>query len=225
MSDDKFIFDPNLIQSHLKRYESPSRLLMNHEFFINSAVVFLILPHKNRPYDLVMIRRTKNKNDKHSGEMSFPGGKYDPKIDNDYLDTALRELEEELAIKRENVKIIGCIDDHLTPKGFIITPFVGYINENQIMNKEDKEVSEIVKIPITFFANQKNYRERTYYLKKDLIGVGKYNYISSLGRKYVIFGATSHIIVNFIDTVYGLDLMDPNCRRVRCEDIKDKIIK
>jgi hypothetical protein len=93
------------------------------------------------------------------------------------------------------------------------------------MNKEDKEVSEIVKIPITFFANKKNYRERTYYLKKDLIGVGKYNYISSSGRKYVIFGATSHIIVNFIDTVYGLGLMDPNCRRVRCEDIKDKIIK
>ena len=225
MNDNKFIFDPNFIQSRLKRYESPSRLSMKHEFFINSAVMFLILPHENIPYDLVMIRRTKNENDKHSGEMSFPGGKYDPKSDNDYLDTALRELEEELAIKRENVKIIGCIDDHLTPKGFIITPFVGYINENQIMNKEDKEVSEIVKIPITFFANQKNYRERTYYLKKDLIGVGKYNYISSLGRKYVIFGATSHIIVNFIDTVYGLDLMDPNCRRVRCEDIKDKIIK
>ena len=225
MNDNKFIFDPNFIQSRLKRYESPSRLSMKHEFFINSAVMFLILPHENIPYDLVMIRRTKNENDKHSGEMSFPGGKFDPKIDNDHLDTALRELEEELAIKRENVKIIGCIDDHLTPKGFIITPFVGYINENQIMNKEDKEVSEIVKIPITFFANQKNYRERTYYLKKDLIGVGKYNYISSLGRKYVIFGATSHIIVNFIDTVYGLDLMDPNCRRVRGEDIKDKIIK
>ena len=225
MSDDKFIFDPNFIQSHLKRYESPSRLLMNHKFFINSAVVFLILPHKNRPYDLVMIRRTKNKNDKHSGEMSFPGGKYDPKSDNDYLDTALRELEEELAIKKENVKIIGCIDDHLTPKGFIITPFVGYINENQNMNKEDEEVSEIIRIPITFFANKKNYRERTYYLKNDLIGVGKFNYISPIGRKYVIFGATSHIIVNFIDTVYGLGLKDPNCRRVRCEDIKDKIIK
>ena len=225
MSDDKFIFNPIFIQTRLKKYNSPSRLSMEHDFFINSAVLFLILPHKNTPYDLVMIRRTKNEHDKHSGEMSFPGGKFDQKIDNDYLDTALRELEEELAIKKENVKIIGCIDDHLTPKGFIITPFVGYINENQTMNKEDEEVSEIVKIPITFFANKKNYKERTYFLKKDLIGVGKFNYISPMGRKYVIFGATSHIIVNFIDTVYGLGLMNANCRRVRCEDIKDKIVK
>ena len=225
MGNNKFIFDSDYIQSRLKKYNSPSRLSMKHEFFINSAVLFLILPHENKPYDLVMIRRTKNKKDKHSGEMSFPGGKFDPKKDNDYLDTGLRELEEELAIKKENVEIIGCIDDHLTPKGFIITPFVGYINENQSMQKQDEEVSEIVKIPITFFADKKNYKERTYYLKKDLIGVGKFTYISLTGRKYVIFGATSHIIVNFIDTVYGLGLMSSNCRRVRCEDIKDKIVK
>jgi 8-oxo-dGTP pyrophosphatase MutT (NUDIX family) len=225
MSDDKFIFNQIFIQSRLKKYNSPSRLSMKHEFFINSAVMFLILPHENKSYDLVMIRRTINKNDKHSGEMSFPGGKFDPNIDNDYLDTALRELEEELAIEKGNVEIIGCIDDHLTPKGFIITPFVGYINEDQYMNKEDEEVSEIVKIPITFFADKKNYKERTYFLKKDLIGVGKFNYISPMGIKYVIFGATSHIIVNFIDTVYGLGLMNANCRRVRCEDIKDKLVK
>ena len=225
MGDDKFIFNQNFIQSRLKTYNSPSRLSMKHEFFINSAVLFLILPYENKPYDLVMIRRTKNKNDKHSGEMSFPGGKFDPNTDNDYLDTALRELEEELAIEKENVKIIGCIDDHLTPKGFIITPFVGYINEDQYMNKEDEEVSEIVKIPIAFFADKTNYKERTYFLKKELIGVGKFNYVSPIGRKYVIFGATSHIIVNFIDTVYGLGLMNTNCRRVRCEDIKDKLVK
>ena len=93
------------------------------------------------------------------------------------------------------------------------------------MNKEDEEVSEIVKIPINFFADKRNYRERTYYLKNDLIGVGKFNYRTPEGKKYVIFGATSHIIVNFIDSVYNLGLMASNCRRVRCEDIKDKIVK
>lgn len=224
-NNNEFVFDSKFIQSQLKQYDSPSRLSMYHEFFTNSAIVFLILPHEDKPYDLVMIRRTKHENDKHSGEMSFPGGKFDPELDYNYLDTAMRELEEELAVKKEDVRIIGCIDDHLTPKGFIITPFVGYINEKQYMNKEDEEVSEIVKIPITFFADKRNYRERTYYLKNDLIGVGKFNYKTPEGKKYVIFGATSHIIVNFVDTVYNLGLMNPNCRRVRCEDIKDKIVK
>jgi 8-oxo-dGTP pyrophosphatase MutT (NUDIX family) len=198
---------------------------MSHEYFTNSAVVFLILPNKDRPYDLVLIRRTKSNTDKHSGEMSFPGGKFDPKLDKSYFDTAFRELEEELGILFDEVTVLGCIDDHLTPKGFIITAFVAYINSDINMVKQESEVSEIVKIPISFFANKENFRERTYKLKEDLIGVGKFNYFSPDNKKYVIFGATSHIIVKFIDTVYDLGLMTPGCRRINCEDIKDRIIK
>ncbi|MFX0056784.1 MAG: NUDIX hydrolase [Candidatus Hodarchaeota archaeon] len=219
-----FIFDEKLIRSKLKQFDSPYRLSMHHQSFVNSAIVFLILPYKEKPYDLVMIRRTKRENDKHSGEMSFPGGKFDQQLDNNLLDTALRELKEELSIPRSKVNLLGCIDDHLTPKGFIITAFVGYIDKNQPMVKQDGEVKEIVKIPISFFANRNNYRERTYMLKGDLIGVGKFNYKNKENKKYVIFGATSHIIVNFIDTVYNTGLMTPGCRRVNCEDIKDRII-
>ena len=220
-----FIFNEQLIGGKLKKFSSPSRIAMNHENFINSAVVFLIIPHETKPYDLVLIRRAKHQNDKHSGEMSFPGGKYDPIKDKTYMNTALRELKEELSISKEQVKIIGCIDDHLTPKGFIITPFVGYISENQKMVKAENEVREIVKIPITFFANKNNFKEKTYRLGEDLIGVGKFNYRSSDNKLYVIFGATSHIIVNFLDTVYALGLMTQGCRRIRCADIKDRIIK
>jgi ADP-ribose pyrophosphatase YjhB (NUDIX family) len=198
---------------------------MHHEDFINSAVIFLIIPYKNKPYDLILIRRTKQENDKHSGEMSFPGGKFDPNYDRSYLDTALRELEEELGVPRQNVEILGCIDDHLTPKGFIITTFVAIINENQKLIKQDEEVKEIVKIPITFFANKRNFKERTYKLKNELIGVGKFKYKTLDNNVYVIFGATSHIIVNYLDRVYNLGIMTPGCRRIRCEDIKDRIIQ
>lgn len=219
------IFSERLIRNKLKDFDSPERLSMSHEHFKNSAIVFLIIPYKDRPYDLVLIRRTKSKTDKHSGEMSFPGGKFDPKLDKSYLDTAIRELEEELGISYDKVTVLGSIDDHLTPKGFIITAFVAFINQETKMVKQESEVSEIVKIPITFFANQNNFRERTYKLKDDLIGVGKFNYFSTDNKKYVIFGATSHIIVNYIDTVYDLGLMTPDCRRINCEDIKDRIIK
>jgi ADP-ribose pyrophosphatase YjhB (NUDIX family) len=198
---------------------------MSHLYFTNSAVVFLIIPYEHKPYDLVLIRRTKSNTDKHSGEMSFPGGKYDPILDKSYSDTAFRELEEELGIPYNKVTVLGCIDDHLTPKGFIITAYVAFINADTKMIKQESEVSEIVKIPITFFANKNNFRERTYKLKEDLIGVGKFNYFSPENKKYVIFGATSHIIVKFIDTVYDLGLMTPGCRRINCEDIKDRIIK
>ena len=220
----EFIFNEKLIRTKLKDFESSDRLAMSHEYFINSAVMFLIIPYNDKPYDLVLIRRTKSTSDKHSGEMSFPGGKFDPTLDISYLDTALRELDEELGIPRNKVSILGCIDDHLTPKGFIITAFVAFISQNTKMVKQNSEVREIVKIPITFFADKKKFRERAYKLKDDLIGVGKYNYFSPDNKKFFIFGATSHIIVNFIDTVYNLGLMTPGCRRINCEDIKDRII-
>ena len=219
------VFNERLIRNKLKDFDSPNRLSMSHEYFTNSAVVFLLIPYKDKPYDLVLIRRTKSNTDKHSGEMSFPGGKFDPKLDKSYLDTAFRELEEELGIPSHQVDVLGCIDDHLTPKGFIITAFVAFITQDIKMVKQESEVNEIVKIPITFFANKENFKERTYKLKGDLIGVGKFNYFSPENKKYVIFGATSHIIVKYIDTVYNLGLMTPGCRRINCEDIKDRIIK
>ena len=220
-----FIFDERLIRNKLKDFDSLDRLSMSHEYFTNSAVVFLIIPYKDKPYDLVLIRRTKRNTDKHSGEMSFPGGKFDPKLDKSYFDTAFRELEEELGISSDEVTLLGCIDDHLTPKGFIISAFVAFITPDIRMIKQESEVSEIVKIPVTFFANKENFKERTYKLKEDLIGVGKFNYKSPENKKYVVFGATSHIIVKYIDTVYNLGLMTPGCRRINCEDIKDRIIK
>jgi len=224
MVKNPYLFDEEFIRSKLKQYQSPERLSLDHDKFVHSAVIFLIVPHAEQPYDLILIRRTKHQKDKHSGEMSFPGGKYDANRDKTYLDTAQRELMEELAISPNQLTILGCIDDHLTPKGFIITPFVGYINEELRMKKYDGEVQEIVNIPISFFANRNNYRERTYYLKNNLIGVGKYNYKTADNKKYVIFGATSHIIVNFIDNVYDLGLKTAGCRRVNCEDLEDRIV-
>ena len=225
MNSQDFYFCEELITSKTKKFDATERLSMHHDQFINSAIVFLIITHDDKPYDLVLIRRTKRANDKHSGEMSFPGGKFDPSLDVSYLDTALRELNEELGIPRKNLKILGALDDHLTPKGFIITAFIGTIDEGQEFIKQDGEVEEIVKIPVTFFANKNNYMEKTYYLKGDLIGVGKYRYKSVNDKKYVIFGATSHIIVNFLDSVYNLGLMTYGCRRINCEDIKDRIVK
>ncbi len=214
------IFNKNYIKKKLKTFDSPSRLCLQDDDFIKSAVLFLIIPHKEIPYDLVLIRRTHRDRDKHAGEMSFPGGLFDSQLDKSYQDTALRETEEELGIAREKIKLIGCLDDHITPKKFIITPFVGYIDEHQEMIKKEDEVQEIIKIPINFFANKKNYRERTYKLKDDSVAVGKYNYRAPNDKKFVIFGATTHIIVTFIELVYNFKLMNPRARRLTCDDFK-----
>ncbi|MFX1235107.1 MAG: NUDIX hydrolase [Promethearchaeota archaeon] len=225
MNYNDFRFHGDLVRSKLKDFNSPKRLKMQQTPFVNSAVLLLIQPIEEKPYNIVMIRRTKRMNDKHSGEMSFPGGKFDANSDHTLLDTALREVNEEIGISRQNIIILGCIDDHLTPKGYIITPFVGYVVKELDFVKQKEEVNEIVKIPINFFANKNNYKEKTYNIKGDQIAVGKFKYRAPNGRLYVIFGATSHIIVNYIDSVYNVGLMTPGSRRIKCNDIVDKIIR
>ncbi|MHA1689934.1 MAG: NUDIX hydrolase [Promethearchaeota archaeon] len=225
MASNNVVFNESFISSKLRTFSDPERLSMIHEGFIKSAVIVLLIPMNDQPYQLVLICRTKKKEDKHSGEMAFPGGIFDPKKDDSLRSTALRELEEELSISREHVKILGCLDDHLTPKGFIITPFVGYIYKSLKMTKQEEEIKEIIHIPITFFLNKKNYKERIYMIKNDKIGVGKFQYTAPNKNKYVIFGATSHIIVNYIDTVYEIGLMTPGIRRIKPEDIAHRIVK
>lgn len=215
-------FEEKFIKKRLKSLNSPERITMKAEGFINSSILFLISPNRNKPYDLILIQRTKRLGDKHAGEMAFPGGIPKPKLDNSLKSTALRETEEELGIPRDKIHILGAFNDHLTPKKFIITPIVGYVSKNQKMTKEIKEVKEIIKIPISFFANKRNYKERTYQLHGNMIAVGKYKYRSKEGKKYIVFGATSHVIVDFLESVYGLKLMSEGCRRLCCEDLQKR---
>ncbi len=95
----------------------------------NSAVLIPILPIQatsinSSSYQLLMTGRSP-KLKHHTGEMSFPGGKFDPKIDNSLKDTALRETYEEIGVSPENIKIIGNLDDLPTLTGWTIRVFVG----------------------------------------------------------------------------------------------------
>ncbi len=211
-------FNEDLIRNNLKVFNSHSRISFRDDYLISSAVLFLIVPNKNLSYEIVLIRRAIRKNDKHSGEIGFPGSLYNPQLDSSYKDTALRETEEELGIPRGKIHVLGCIDDVVTPKGYVVTPFVGYIEKQQKMVKCDEEVQEIIKIPISFFADKKNYREKIYTLRNQTIALGRYNY-KIKNKKYVIFGATSHMIANFIDLIYNYRLMKPGARRISNEDL------
>ncbi|TFF97511.1 MAG: CoA pyrophosphatase [Promethearchaeota archaeon] len=222
MNFNNFYFNRDIISERLISFNSQSRIRYNDENFTNSAILFLLMAHKNKPYDLVLMRRTIRDGDKHAGEICFPGGVFDKRRDKTLMDTAIRETYEELGIPKNQISLLGTLNDHITPKFFIITPFVGYIQPDQKMVKEELEVDEIICIPISFFTNKKNYQERSYKLWGDNIAVGKYVYNESESKKYTIFGATSHIIVHYIDIVYNITLKAPGHRRICCEDLKRK---
>ena len=220
MDKNNLIFDENFIREKLYPCDSHLRVSIKDDFFTRSAVIFSIVPYKDKPYDLILIHRS-NRGTKHRGEMSFPGGKFEPLIDKNLKDTALRETEEEIGVLDKNIKIIGCLDDFPTMTQYIITPFIGIIDRNQKLVRDEREVQRILKIPIDFFTSKTNFREQAIDIESRKFPVFYFSYIDSENhQQYVVWGATAFLISTFIEKVYGLTMSTLGLERFKLEKIK-----
>ncbi|MGC4021733.1 MAG: CoA pyrophosphatase [Cyclobacteriaceae bacterium] len=81
-------------------------------------------------------------NGAHSGQVSLPGGKAE--LNEDYLQTALRETEEEVGVKAGELKIIGRLSDFFViPSNFMIVPVVAYAQSAPHFVPQESEVVKI----------------------------------------------------------------------------------
>jgi 8-oxo-dGTP pyrophosphatase MutT (NUDIX family) len=214
------IFDEKLLKEKLYPFDSPQRTSIKDDFFKSSAVLFTIIPHAVDPYELVVIHRS-NYGLRHRGEMSFPGGKFESKYDKSLVDTVLRETEEEIGVPRNNIKILGCLHDFPTMSQYIISPFIGYINEDQPLIRDEKEVQAIVKVPIDFFIYKKKFRQETYEVEGNKFPVYFFDYKEKKsGKIYTIWGATAYMIATYIEMIYNLKISDTGLRRFNIYEIK-----
>ncbi len=220
MDKKNLIFNENQIKQRLLPCDSPSRVYLRDDFFTKAAVIFSIIPHENKPYELILIHRS-DMGTRHRGEMSFPGGKFDPTFDKNLEDTALRETEEEIGVPKENIKLLGCLDDFPTMSQYIITPFLGLIDKDQKLVKDEREVQEIVKIPIDFFTSKTNFREQTIDVEDRKFPVFYFNYFDSeKQQQYTVWGATAYMIVSYIEKIYDLTISTLGLNRFKLEQIK-----
>jgi 8-oxo-dGTP pyrophosphatase MutT (NUDIX family) len=109
--------------------------------------VLLLFYEKNELPHLVFIKRPVY-NGVHSGQIAFPGGKWE--IDDTSLyNTALREPSEEIGILPEKVNYIGKLTDlYIPPSNYLVSPYVGYYSGVPIFNPDPKEVYSILEISL-----------------------------------------------------------------------------
>ncbi len=79
----------------------------------------------------------------HSAQVSFPGGKAEP--NEDYLETALREAEEEIGISRKLIQVIGKLSPFFViPSNYLVTPVIAYAEQKPMFIPQLSEVDKII---------------------------------------------------------------------------------
>lgn len=124
----------------------------------------------------------------HGGQVSFPGGACEN--GEDAVSCALREAEEEVGIVRQNIEVIGLLDDLETITFFKITPVVGYLSARPSLSIEHHEVERVFSVRFLDFLKEEHWtkdRSKTFLGKP-------YPVYYFHGAEEVIWGATARIV-------------------------------
>ena len=112
-----------------------------------SGVMVLLYPHEGEIYLPLMKRPTYP--GAHSGQVSFPGGKFEPE-DTDFIQTALRETREEIGVAEEQVSLLGSLTElFIIASNFKVYPSVGYVPERPVFLPDPVEVVEVLEVSLT----------------------------------------------------------------------------
>jgi 8-oxo-dGTP pyrophosphatase MutT (NUDIX family) len=128
---------------------------------------------------------------RHSGQISFPGGRREP-ADLSAVETALRETREETGIDSGLVSIAGFLPRYVTGTGFDISPVVGVLAPDFVLMPDPREVAEIFEVKLSFFLDPANVQQ----VSRDLGGRLRRVYVfEPEGR--TIWGITAALIFDF----------------------------
>lgn len=163
----------------------------------DSAVLLLLHEEAGQEYVLFQVRSASMAT--HSGQISLPGGTRDRR-DPSLQATALREVEEEIGVPRDQVEIFGQLDDTVTrSSNYRIRPYVGAVAQGPRDFVVDAgEVHELLQVPLEFLLSPAAEGWYPAQAESGIEASRAYYY-----RDHVIWGATARLIGQFLEVLRG----------------------
>jgi 8-oxo-dGTP pyrophosphatase MutT (NUDIX family) len=163
------------------------------------AAVLIPLFQDDDIWKMLFIIRTQIENDRHSGQVAFPGGRAEQN-DSSLLETALRETTEEVGIKPADVEILGQACSITTVTDYEITPFVGIISWPYPLQLSKVEVERILLIPVDWLADKRNYQIKKWKSPSRPVNEIPVIFYNDFEGE-MLWGATAQIVVDFLQLI------------------------
>ena len=164
------------------------------------AGVLILLLHENDKEDMRILFTKRSSNlSTHSGEVSFPGGKWEEQ-DESLFDTALRESYEEIGLKQNNMIKLGSLNFLLSRHKVEVNPFVGYLKTEQVF-EGNYEIDTIFTVPISFLTNPKNISYKEFNRKDLKVSIPSWVYNGNH-----IWGLTAMITADFLNICFNASI-------------------
>jgi 8-oxo-dGTP pyrophosphatase MutT (NUDIX family) len=162
------------------------------------ACVLNLLHFSDGAWRTVLIERTVNPRDRHSGQISFPGGRYE-EGDGALENVALREAEEEIGIPATQIQILGRLTDLYIPvSNFLVHPFIGLLHDEPNFTPQTGEVASILTPDIQHFTRLET-RKTTDLTVGNGVTIKNVPYFDVEGR--IVWGATAMILSEFLEVI------------------------
>jgi 8-oxo-dGTP pyrophosphatase MutT (NUDIX family) len=137
----------------------------------------------------ILLTKRNARLNKHGGQVSFPGGRID---DNENAETAaLREAEEEIALDRAHVEVLGRMADYVTGTGYRITPVLGLLPPGLTLRPAPAEVEAVFELPIEVLLDPNAPKRQRHHVR----GIWREYWVWPHPDHY-IWGATAAILVH-----------------------------
>ena len=164
------------------------------------ACTLVLLYPKKEEWHLVLIQRTShNPNDRHGGQISFPGGQQEEN-DASLSATAIREAQEEIGADPSKITLLGGLTDLYIPvSNFKVYPFVAYTNERPNFELQESEVQAIIEVPLSVLQDEKT-RQLTNIKISERITLKEVPYFNVGGK--VVWGATAMMLSEFLEAIH-----------------------
>lgn len=160
-----------------------------------NAGVLILIYEKNQELYVSFIQRTEY-NGPHSGQISFPGGKFE-QGDKNIIETALRETNEEIGVNPKMVDIYGQLTPlHIPVSNFTVYPVIGIHKTTPQFKIDSLEVKKVIEVKLIDLLNTENCTSKEF----------KYGDLSFVAPIYnpdnlTIWGATAMILSEFLEII------------------------